>query len=135
MFSLFRKKALVLPSFVENIEDFPHLKIIKLKGYLDVGTVSEVQHFLQAAKKSKDFLNKSVLLDLRNVARVDSAVVAGLVKVLSALKQKNFKLGLMNVPDGFKGILEILRLQNVFLVFQSEKIAFSEILAWSEDWQ
>ena len=135
MFSFFWSKKPKIPSFVEIVEDYPHLKIVRLKGYLDVSTVSEVQYFLQAAKKTRSFLNKSVLLDLKNVARVDSAVIAGLVKVLSELKQKNFKLGLMNVPDGFKGILEILKLENVFLIFESEKIAFSEILAWSEEWE
>ena len=94
MFDFFHKRKLKIPAFVEVIEDYPHLKIIRLKGYLDVSTVSEVQCFLKVAKKTKDFLNKSVLLDLKNVACVDSAVIAGL-----------------------------------------EKIAFSEILAWSKEWK
>ena len=61
--------------------------------------------------------------------------MAGLVEVLAALKRKNFKLGLMNVPDSFKGMLEILKLENIFLIFQSESIALSEILAWSKEWK
>ena len=123
------------PSFIESVENYTHLKIVRLKGYLDNSTVSEVQNFLQKAKKNEMLLNKSVLLDLKNVAQVDSAAVAGLVKVLDELKQKNFKLGLMNIPDSLKGMLQIMRLENIFLVFESEKKAFNEILAWSEEWE
>ena len=136
MFNFFKKpQKSEPPSFVENVDNFTHLKIVKLKGYLDSSSVPEFQRFLQTASKSGEFLNKSVLLDFKNVAHVDSAVVAGLVKVLSQMKQKNFKFGLMNVPDSLKGMLEIMRLENIFLVFESEKKALREILAWSEDWK
>ena len=124
-----------MPSFVESVEDYTNLKIVRLKGYLDISAVSEVQNFLKKAKKTKGFLNKSVILDLKNVAQVDSAVVAGLVKVLLELRQNNFKLGLMNVADNLKSMLQIMKLEGVFLVFESEKKAFGEILAWSQDWQ
>ena len=132
--NFFWKSKHTAPSFVESIEDYTHLKIIRLKGYLDASTVREVQDFLQKTKKNPAVLNKSVLLDLKNVAQVDSAVVAGLVTVLMQLKQKNFKLGLMNVPDALQGMLEVMKLENIFLVFESEKKAFSEILAWSKEW-
>ena len=135
MFKFFQSSKPQIPSFVESVDDYPHLKIIGLKGYLDASIVSEVQNFLQVAKKTKSFLNKSVLLDLKNVACVDSAVVAGLVEVLSALKQKHFKLGLLNIPDNMKGMLQIMKMENIFLVFESERRAFSEILAWSQEWK
>ena len=123
------------PSFVESVDDYPHLKIVKLKGYLDISTIQDVQLFLQNTKKKEDWINKSVLLDLKNVAEVNSAAIAGFVKVFSELKQKNFKLGIMNIPDNLKSMLQILKLENVFVIFESEKKAFSEILAWSEDWK
>ena len=135
MFNFFKKKEPQTPSFIESIDDYTHLKIVRLKGYLDSSTMSEVQSFIRISKKKGSFLNKSVLLDLKNVAHVDSSVIAGLVRIFSELKQKKFKFGLVNVPDNLKGMLEIMKLENIFLVFESEKKAFNEILAWSEEWK
>ena len=123
-----------MPACVESVDDYPHLKIIKLKGCLDISTTQDVQLFLQNTKKKDSRINKSVLLDLKNIVDVDSAGIAGLVKVLSRLKHKNFKLGLMNIPENLKGMLQILKLEDLFFIFESEKKAFSEILAWSEEW-
>lgn len=123
-----------MPAFVESVDDYPHLKIIKLKGRLDISTIQDVQLFLQNTKKNDSRINKSVLLDLKNVVDVDSAGVAGFIKVLSKLKQKNFKLGLMNIPENLSKMLQILKLENVFIIFESEKKAFNEILAWSREW-
>ncbi len=131
---MFKKNKEKIPPFVESVDDYPHLKIIKLKGRLDISTIQDVQSFLQDTKDKEGRINKSVLLDLKQVVEVDSAAIAGFVEVLSNLKQKNFKLGLMNIPDNFKGMLQILKLENIFFVFESEKKAFSEILAWSEEW-
>ena len=123
-----------IPSCVESIDDYPHLKIVKLKGCLDIATIPDVQSFLQKTKKKESRINKSVLLDFKYVTEVDSAAVAGFVEVLSKLKQKNFKLGLMNVPENLRNMLQILKLENVFVIFESEKKAFNEILAWSKEW-
>ena len=123
-----------IPVFVENVDDYPHLKIVKLKGYLDISTVQEVQAFLQSTKKKESRVNKSVLLDLKHVSEVDTAAIAGFIKVLSRLKQKNFKLGLMNIPENLRSMIQILKLENIFFIFESEKKAFNEILAWSEEW-
>lgn len=133
-FNFFKNGKEVIPACVESVDDYPHLKIVKLKGCLDISTIQDMQLFLQNTKKKEDRINKSVLLDLKNVVDVDSAGIAGLVKVLSRLKQKNFKLGLMNIPENLRGMLQILKLENVFFIFESEKKAFSEILAWSEEW-
>ena len=124
-----------VPSFLESLDDYPHLKIVKLKGRLDISMIKDIQSFLQDTKKKEGRINKSILLDLTYVAEVDTAVIAGFIKVLSKLKEKNFKLGLMNIPNSLRSMLQILKLENVFAVFESEKKAFREILAWSEEWK
>jgi len=133
-FNIFNNGKETMPAFVESVDDYPHLKIIKLKGRFDISTIQDVQLFLQNTKKNDSRINKSVLLDLKNVVDVDSAGVAGFIKVLSKLKQKNFKLGLMNIPENLSKMLQILKLENVFIIFESEKKAFNEILAWSREW-
>ena len=123
-----------MPPCVEKVDDYPHLRIVKLKGYLDISTIQDVQSFLQETKKKEGRINKSVLLDFKNVSEVDSAGVAGFVEMLSKLKHRNFKLGLMNVPENLRHMLQILKLENIFAIFESEKKAFNEILAWSKEW-
>ncbi len=123
-----------LPSFIESLDDYPHLKIVRLRGFLNLHENPEIQHFLSRAQKKGAGLNKSILLDLKNASHVDSATIAGFLSVLSKLKKKNFKLGLMNVPDALKGALEILKLDDIFIIFESEKRALTEILEWSRDW-
>ena len=133
--AFFRNGNQETPAFVESVDDYPHLKIIKLKGYLDISMIKDMQLFLQNTKKKESRVNKSILLDLEHVADVDSAVIAGFIKILSKLKEKNFRLGFLNIPDSLRSMLQILRLENMFVVFESEKIAFREILAWSEEWK
>ena len=123
-----------IPSCVESVDDYPHLKIVKLKGCLDISTNQDVQSFLKKTKKKESRINKSVLLDFKHVTEVDSASIAGFIEVLSKLKQKNFKLGLMNIPENLRSMLQILRLENIFVIFESEKKAFNEIIAWSKEW-
>ena len=73
-----------IPLFVESMDDYPHLKIVKLKGRLDISIVQEVQAFLQNTKKKESRINKSVLLDLKHVAEVDSAAIAGFAGMVAA---------------------------------------------------
>lgn len=123
-----------LPTFIEKVDDFPHLRIVKLRGEIDHRTLTEVQDRLKKIKPDDVLLSKSVVLDLRKVERVDTSAIAGLLKVLSGLKKKNFKLAVMNAPDSVKDQLAILKLDTVVSVFDSKLSTFSEIIKWSEDW-
>ena len=123
-----------MPSFIDSVEDYPHLKIVRLKSHLDMSSIGEMNYFLKKAGKKGKVLNKSVLLDLRKVDHVDTSAVATLLEIFTDLKQKKYRLGIMNAPKALKEMFGILRLGDTFPVFESEKKAFQEILAWSEDW-
>lgn len=123
------------PSFIEKVEDYPHLRIVHLTGDIDNRAMEQAQAFLKDPGRIRSILNKSVVLDLRKVKRVDTAAIAGLIKVLSQLKQKNFRLAIMNAPDTLRDQLEILKLDRIVSVFDSGRQTFNEILAWSEEWK
>ena len=123
------------PSFIDSVEDFPHLRIVRLRGNLDTKSMGDIQSFMKKAKKKAGLFNKSVILDLRKVEHVDTAGVAHLLKVFSDLKQKKYRLGIMNVPENLRNMIGILKLDDIFLTFESEKKALKEILAWSQDWK
>jgi len=124
-----------LPSFIESVDDFPHLKIVKLRGPIDGMTVPKVQFFLKKAQKNPMVLNKSVLLDLRKVTHVDTIAIAGILKVLSTLTQKKYKLGLVNAPEALRSQLAILRLDKIVTVFESWEKALLEIHTWNKEWE
>lgn len=124
-----------LPFFIDKVEDFPHLKIVRLRGDLDATTIAEIQAFTKKAKKKGIPLNKNLILDLRKVARVDTAAIAQLLHIFSQLKQKKQRMGIINAPDALKDMIGILKLDDVFLTFESQNKALSEIIAWSEDWK
>ena len=123
-----------LPSFIDTVDDFPHLKIVRLKGNLDASSVSEFQRYLRKVGGAKKVLNKSVVLDLKDVGRLDSAAIAELLNVFASLKAAKHRLGLMNVPECLSDMVEILKLRGIFLIFESEKRAFQKILEWAEEW-
>jgi anti-anti-sigma factor len=124
-----------MPSFIDSMEDYPHLKMIRLKGNLDKTTIGEMRYFRDKAKKHHELLNKNILLDFRNVEHVDSAAIAELLQILKELKQKNYKLALMYVSPTLKSMLQILNLDEVLEVFDTEKKAFTAILSWSKEWK
>jgi anti-anti-sigma factor len=122
------------PGFIDDVDEFAHLIMVKLKGDLDYAVVPEVTRFLDRSDSGRQLTKKSVVFDLRKVEKVDTAVVAQLVVVLSKLKERNFKLGLINVPDRLQSMVQILKLDKVLKIFPTKTDAFIEIRSWSEDW-
>lgn len=123
-----------LPSFIERIDDFPHVKILYLKGTLDNAASVEMDHFFKKAQKSPAHLDKNVLLDFRKVAHVESGAIAQLIKALTLLKKKGHHFGLLNASDKLRDTLEIMKLDKAFRVFDSKSEALAEVMKWSEEW-
>ena len=46
-----------LPFFVESVDDFPHLKLVKLKGDLDTKALGEINQLVKKVKKSSRILD------------------------------------------------------------------------------
>jgi anti-anti-sigma factor len=123
-----------LPSFIQSIDDFEHMKIVYLKGNLDSAASADMDYFFKKEQKTPAQLNKSFLLDFRKVENVDSAGIAQLFKLLTLLKKKKYRLGLINLPDRVQGMLEILKLDKAFHIFETRTQALEEIRRWSEGW-
>ena len=122
------------PSFVDAIDSFEHVKIVRLKGRLDSQASGEMGYFFKKVQKSPGQLDRSVLLDFRKVESVETTAIAQLLKILTLLKKKNYRLGLFNVPEIMSGMLEVLKLENVFQIFDSKAKAYKAILEWSHEW-
>ena len=106
-----------------------------MKGDLDASSMGDMKNLMKKSGSPKNLFNKNVILDLRKVGRVDTAAIAQLLKIFNDLKQKKYKLGIMNAPEAMRHMIGILKLENVFLTFESQKKALNEIIAWSKEWQ
>ncbi len=123
-----------LPSFIERIDDFPHLKIVYLKGTLDNAASVEMDRFFQKARTSPAGLDKNIILDFRKVPHVESGAIAQLIKAMTVLKKKGHHFGLLNVSDKMRDTLEILKLDRTFRIFNSKSETLKEVMKWSEEW-
>lgn len=123
-----------LPPFVDSVESYNNLHIIRLRGELGAPVVPQFGEFLKEAKKESKLLGKDLLIDFKDVGAVDSATVAQLLTMLSELRHKKRKLALVNISSKLRKTLEVLRLDELFVICESEREAFREILRWSDDW-
>ena len=126
-----------MPSFIRDVSDFGHVKIIRFKGSLETSVIPHLTAFFEASKQGKGpgHLDKSVLLDFKKVEHVQSATIAALLQILTALRKKGQRLALMNVPTVMVDTIEILKLKHAFIILESEKRAYEEILHWSKEWE
>jgi anti-anti-sigma factor len=131
---LFRRKDPALPPFIKEVNDFAHVKIIRLRGSLDAGVIPQMSRFFKSVKSPRGRY-KSIVLDFKKVEAVESSTVAELLELLTLLKRKGERFALMNPPPVLIGTLEILKLKHAFLLLDSEKQAYEQILLWSEDWK
>ena len=95
--------------------------VLDLNGRLVLG---------EACNTLRDHLRKllsehktKILINLQNVARVDSAGIGSLVEAVIETAKHGGQLKLMNVPRLVQGVFTVHRLQNVFEIFDSEDSA------------
>ncbi len=130
----FKKFKASKPPFIDAIECYTYLDIMRLVGPIDISTVPDMQRFIETHKKNADFLSKDFLVDFKKVTTLDGTAVAQFLIFLHGLKKRKRKLALMNVPSKFMKLLEISKIESYFVICESETKAFSQILEWSQEW-
>jgi len=115
-------------SFNILIHDYHNIHIVRLRGAIDMSTISEINEFRQAAREKLGLLHMDMVLNFKNVSHVDSATCAELVKVQSELGREKHRLILVDVPREFKSLLEISRVSDLFSIYKSEKKALKQLI-------
>jgi len=120
------KKKHTLP-FIDKSEDLDGLRIIRLKGSIDMTTIPAIEKIWNSREKY-GLIDKNLLLDFKNVEHVDSSTIAALIRALSEIKHEHRKLVLVNINDKLKDLLTILNLNNFFCVYDSEGKAVKDLV-------
>ena len=89
--------------------------VVSLAGEVDL------HYSPQARKCILDNLNKEahVLVDLSQVKYIDSSGIASLVEGFQLARSKKLQFGLVGVSDAARQVLQLARLDKVFLIKQS----------------
>ena len=90
--------------------------IVSVAGEIDFSRSPDLQRGLQEVV---DRDPQRILIDLSDVAYMDSSGVASLVKLLSRTKKKDVTLRLAGLSEKVRSIFEITRLDGVFDIYDT----------------
>ncbi|MBL7073426.1 MAG: STAS domain-containing protein [Candidatus Omnitrophica bacterium] len=115
------------PDFIEKIEEFDNLDIVRLKGPIDMFTIPDIDDLRKKAISEKNFLKKDILLDFKGVTHVDGATCAMLVSVVSELKYEKHRLALINVSLDLRNMMDVSMIEHMFTIYETEKEALARL--------
>lgn len=118
---------MIRTKYVKDIEFYKGVTIVRLKGDITALTVGGVQ--AEFAGKTKGKHVKNVLFDLTEVIDSDTAGVAALVDLLRYMINNNTggKIALINIPRKVQGLMQISKIQPLFMMFNSEEDAIKNL--------
>ena len=105
-----------------NIETKNGISICRTSGEITFSTSPDLRN--QLLKLIDQKINK-IVMDMKEITYIDSSGMATLVEILQKIKAINGQLKLSQVPDKIKEILEMVRLKDIFEIYESEEEAIN----------
>ena len=124
---MFSDKDEEAPLSIGSVEDYPSIRIVRLRGPINQDTVSEIGRFRKWVEKHRGFKMKHILIDFKSVTRVDTAAVAEIIQEASELKTAHYRLGAINLPEIVRGLLQVLKVEKLIAVYTNESEALSDL--------
>ena len=124
---MFSGKDETAPLSIAGVEDYPSIRIVRLRGSITEKTVAELERFRKWVEKRPGFHNKHVLLDFKEVTRVDTAAVAQIIREVSELKTGNLRLGAIHLSDTVRGMFQVLKVEKLIAMYDNESEALEDM--------
>ncbi len=115
------------PASIHSVEDYPSLRVVRLRGPIDRTTVAELEKFRKWVAKHKGFKLKHILLDFKQVTRMDTSAVAEIIQAVSELRAMNFRLGAINLDAQFESLLQVLKVDQWVTFYKNESDALHNL--------
>ena len=115
------------PFSIAGLEDYPSIRIVRLRGPIDRSTVSELERFRKWVGKHRGFKHKHVLLDFKHVTSVDTAAVAEIIQHVSELKSAHFRLGAINLNGEVRSMFQLLKVEKLVVFYNNESEALEDL--------
>jgi anti-anti-sigma factor len=122
-----RKTNISLPPFIESIEERDKVRIIHLRGDIVRENIPEIERFRNDLVSAKGSKSKNMILDFKKVTDVDSATLATVILQVQEMKKKHHRVGLANINAEMRGMIEIFKVKDQFLVFNSVEKAVKDL--------
>ena len=110
--------------FVPSVRHEGEAVIATVKGEIDLHNSPQVR--TQLLKFLEQHKPKKLILNLGGVAYMDSSAIAVLVEALQKLRKTGGKIYLTDLQPRVKGLLEIARLDSIFVVCKDENEALTK---------
>ena len=104
-------------SIVQQIDDGI---VLTPQGEVDYSNSHDLRHSIMDSLNAEP---QRVVIDLSNVPYLDSSGLAIMVEALQVQRKKNHKLVLCGLQPKVKGIIEIARLDPVFIIVENVETA------------
>ena len=127
MISFFRKKEETLPSCIASVEENVNLRVIRLKGPLDMSGLAKAVEFKKRMRSRPDFEYKNTLMDFKDVTYIDSVAIGEIIETLAELKESHHKLGIINLTENVRSLLEVLKVNKLILEYPTEAEAIKNL--------
>jgi anti-sigma B factor antagonist len=112
------------PELVQRLRRQGDAVIASLVGEIDLHNSPQVRAaLLETLNREKP---KRLILNLAGVPYMDSSAIAVLVESLQKLRKTGGKIYLTNLQPRVKGLLEIARLDAIFIIAASEEEAMTK---------
>jgi len=103
-----------------SIENKDEISIVKVSGEITFSTSGDLRKkLLELVDKG----SKKIILNIGGVDYIDSSGMATMVEILQKIKSKDGYLALCKVKDKIKDILEMVKLKDLFEMFDTEEEA------------
>jgi len=112
---------------IGKIECRDGVTIVRLKGDITFDTLSSIHHEHIDRFKGADI--KNVLADFKDVVNIDTGVIVALVSRLKEMRSigKDGRIGLINLSDKMRILLDISKTKDLFIEYRSEDAAVMDL--------
>jgi len=100
--------------------------LVHLKGALDMSVLADNRQKMTAVIEAMDLYTKNILVDFKKVTHTDSATVAALLGRFLDIEKEKKRIALYNIPEEFRNLIEILKVEHNFLIYDNESTALGE---------
>lgn len=115
------------PEYLDRIDELESLSIVRLKGNIDQAIIPIIEERIKANRKAGSMIDKNVLVDYKQVEKIDSAAIAFHLVRLKEYEAKGFKIGFVNPSEELKVFLGMFHLSDAFKIYTSEEDAINEL--------
>lgn len=111
---------------IKEIKRLNTITIIRFKGAITSTAIPTLNKNI--GDYAKEPLDRHVLLDFKDVTDVDSSTIASLLMLLNNVTKSNRKLGVINVIQELKSLLQIQKFESLITVYENEEEALKELV-------